>query len=54
MSLTLSRGELETWYRKESRAGLKERLLLVLEVEGDGMIPAHVAKEAAQKQNMDF
>ena len=45
MSLDLSRGELENRYRKESRAGLKERLLLVLKVEGDGMIPARVAKE---------
>jgi putative transposase len=43
--LSLSRGELETLYRKESRVGLKERLLLVLKVEGEGMIPAHVAKE---------
>ncbi|MGA9841144.1 MAG: helix-turn-helix domain-containing protein [Nitrososphaeraceae archaeon] len=43
--MTLSRGELETRYRKESRAGLKERLLLILKVEGEGMIPAHVAKE---------
>jgi transposase len=32
-------------YRKESHAGLKERLLLILKVEGDGMIPARVAKE---------
>ncbi|MGH9975339.1 MAG: helix-turn-helix domain-containing protein [Nitrososphaeraceae archaeon] len=32
-------------YRKESHAGLKERLLLVLNVEGDKMIPARVAKE---------
>lgn len=43
--MTLGRGELEALYRKESRAGLKERLLLILKVEGDGMIPAHVAKE---------
>ena len=43
--MNLSKGELETLYRKESRAGLKERLLLVLKVEGDGMIAARVAKE---------
>jgi transposase len=36
---------LETLYRKESRARLKERLLLILKVEGEGMIPARVAKE---------
>jgi len=33
--LTHNRGELETGYRKESRAGLNERLLLVLKVEGE-------------------
>jgi putative transposase len=43
--LTLSRGELETRYRKESRAGLNERLLLILKVEGEGMIPNRIAKE---------
>ena len=43
--MTLSKEELETLYRKESDAGLKERLLFVLKVEGDGMIPARVAKE---------
>ena len=32
-------------YRKESDPKIKERLLLVLKVEGDGMIPARVAKE---------
>jgi transposase len=37
------RGELESLYRRESDAILKERLLLVLKVEGEGMIPAHVA-----------
>jgi len=41
----ISKGELETMYRKESHAGLKERLLLVLKVEGDKMIPARVAKD---------
>ena len=41
----ISKGELETMYRKESHAGLKERLLFVLKVEGDKMIPARVAKE---------
>jgi transposase len=43
--VSLSKGALETLYRKESDAGLRERLLLVLKVEGDGMIPARVAKE---------
>ena len=41
----ISKGELETMYRKESHAGLKERLSLVLKVEGDKMIPARVAKD---------
>ena len=43
--MSLTKGELETLYRKESHTGLKERLLLVLKVEGDKMIPARVAKE---------
>jgi len=44
--VSLSKEELETLYRKESGAGLKERLLLVLKVGGDnGMIPARAAKE---------
>ncbi len=43
--MSLSKVELETLYRKELHADLKERLLLVLKVEGDGMIPARVAKE---------
>jgi hypothetical protein len=43
--LTLSKEELETLYRKESDAGLKEWLLFVLKVEGYGMIPAPATKE---------
>jgi transposase len=43
--VSLSKEALETLYRKESDASLKERLLLVLKVEGDGMIPSRVAKE---------
>jgi len=43
--LSLSKEELETLYRKEPGASLKERLLLILKVEGNGVIPAHVAKE---------
>jgi len=43
--LSLSKEELETLYRKEPDASLKERLLLILKVEGNGVIPAHVAKE---------
>jgi len=43
--VSVSKGALETLYRKESDASLKERLLLVLKVEGDKMIPARVAKE---------
>ena len=33
--MSLSKEELETLYRKESGAGLKERLLLVLKIGGD-------------------
>lgn len=43
--MSLSEEELEALYRKESHADLKERLLLVIKVEGEGMIPARVAKE---------
>jgi putative transposase len=43
--VSVSKGVLETLFRKESNASLKERLLLVLKVEVDGMIPARVAKE---------
>ncbi|MFY9966670.1 MAG: helix-turn-helix domain-containing protein [Nitrososphaeraceae archaeon] len=43
--MSLSEEELEALYRKESYADLKERLLLVIKVEGEGMIPARVAKE---------
>ena len=32
-------------YKRESDPNVKERLLLVLKVEGDGMIPARVANE---------
>ena len=32
-------------YREEEGPDVKERLLLVLRVEGDGMVPARVAKE---------
>ena len=43
--MSLSRGELETGTGRNHERGLKERLLLVLKVEGEGMIPARVAKE---------
>ncbi|MGH9926377.1 MAG: hypothetical protein ACRD5B_13480 [Nitrososphaeraceae archaeon] len=42
--MSLTKGDLDTLYKKESRAILKERLLLVLKFKGDGMIPARVAK----------
>ena len=43
--MTASRSELEELYRVEESSDVKERLLLILRVEGDGMIPARVAKE---------
>jgi transposase len=39
------RAELERLYRTEPDPDVKERLLLVLKVEGDGMVPSQVAKE---------
>jgi hypothetical protein len=43
--MNLGEGALETLYRKESYTHLKERLLLILKVEGDGMIPSRTAEE---------
>ena len=43
--MTTVRSELEELYRKEEDAKAKERLLLILRVEGDGLVPAHAAKE---------
>lgn len=43
--MTLGRVELERLYRTEPDPDAKERLLLVLKVEGDGMVPSRVAKE---------
>jgi putative transposase len=40
-----SKSELEQLYRGEEDPGVRERLLLILRVEGDGMVPARVAKE---------
>jgi transposase len=37
--------KLETLYRQKKDPKVKERLLLVLKVEGDGMVPAHAARE---------
>jgi putative transposase len=43
--LTLARGELESLYRREEDPRVKERLLLVVRVEGHRQVPAHVARE---------
>ena len=43
--LTLARSELVGLYKGESNPKLKERLLLIIRVEYDGLVPAHVAKE---------
>lgn len=43
--MTLTRSELEALYKSEEDPKVKERLLLVLRVEGDGVIPAHAAEE---------
>ena len=40
----MSRGKLVEIYKKESNAKVKERLLLVIRVIGDGELPAHVVK----------
>jgi DNA ligase-1 len=43
--MTASRSELEVLYKEEESPDVKERLLLILRVEGDGIIPGRVAKE---------
>jgi putative transposase len=43
--LTLGTGELEALYEDERDPRVKERLLLVVRVEGDGQVPAQVARE---------
>lgn len=43
--MTFSRQISTKLYKRESNPKIKERLLLVLKVEGDGMLPAHAADE---------
>lgn len=43
--MALDRAELERLYKAEPDPETKERLLLVLKVQGDGMVPSQVAKE---------
>lgn len=43
--MSFTRRELVELYKKESNAKVKERLLLVLRVKGDSIIPARVVKD---------
>ena len=43
--MALNKSELSYLYRSESEPKVKERLLLVLKVKGNGVIPARAAKE---------
>jgi transposase len=45
MIVLLTQTKLESVYRNESDVKVKERLLLVLKVKNDGMVPARAAKE---------
>lgn len=45
MTVLLTKTKLESVYRNESDVKVKERLLLVLKVKNDGMVPARAAKE---------
>jgi transposase len=45
MTVLLTKTKLESVYRNESDIKVKERLLLVLKVKNDGMVPARAAKE---------
>ena len=43
--MMIARQEFEALYKREEDADVKERLLLILRVEGDDLIPAHAARE---------
>lgn len=43
--MTPAGNKLESLYKNESNSKIKERLLLVMKVDGDGMISAHVARD---------
>lgn len=43
--IVLSRGRLAELYKRESNSKVKERLLLILRVEADEQLPAHVVKD---------
>jgi hypothetical protein len=43
--MAFSRGKLEHLYKTEPDSEIRERLLLVLKVEGDEMISARIAKD---------
>ena len=43
--MTFTRSQFENLYKKESDSKVKERLFLVMKVEGDGIVPARVAKD---------
>jgi putative transposase len=45
MTVLLTKTKLESVYRNESDIKVKERLLLVLKVKNDGMVPACAARE---------
>jgi putative transposase len=42
---SLTKSELKSLYRKEEDPRVKERLLFILRVEGDGAVPSNVAEE---------
>lgn len=45
MTVPLTKSRLESVYRNETDVKVKERLLLILKVKNDGMIPARAARE---------
>jgi hypothetical protein len=49
--MPFNRKELTNLYKKESDPNVKERLLLVLKVKVDDMIPAHVARELHEAEH---
>ena len=43
--MALTRSELEVLYKSEEDLKVKERILFILRVEGDGTVPSRVAEE---------
>jgi len=45
--MALIKSELEVLYKSEENLKVKERILFILRVEGDGAVPSRVAEEGS-------